>query len=115
MSLWKWIHRQGNHATRQWYSATAVHRDFSAIGNAINPKWRSGWSRDESGIYETRRCVGQSTEGFHAGVEISYRIHDAVVWSEAHATPEKARQAAGEMERRRREETENFPEREQDQ
>jgi hypothetical protein len=58
--------------------------------------------------------VGKSTEGSHAGLEISHRIHDAVLWSEVHATPEEARKAAGEMERRRREETGNFSERERD-
>ena len=104
MRIWNWIYRNRNRTTR----ADGT-RHFSTLGNAIDPEWRSGWCSDDSGFYETRQHVGRSAEGFHAGVEISYRVYHRIVWGEAHATPEKAREAAREMESRRTEEIEDCP------
>jgi hypothetical protein len=99
MSILKWIERNYFRPAVKREDALR-HRDFTALGNAINPEWRSGWSPDDQGSYETRRYVGQSAEGFHAGVEVAYRVYDPIVWGEAYATPEKARDASREMERR---------------
>lgn len=109
MSIFKWMREIGIRVTAPRDNAPAP-RHFSPPGNAIDPEWHSGWSPDDSGLYETRQHVGQSAEGFHAGIEISHRVCDRIVWGEAHPTPEKAREAAGEMECRRREERENCPE-----
>ena len=98
MSILKWLREIGSCITAARDSAPAV-LHFSPLGNAIDPEWRSGWSPDDSDFYETRRLVGHSAEGFHAGVEMSHRVCDRIVWGEAHATPEKARDAAGEMEK----------------
>jgi len=97
MNIFNWIRKSGIRTKAQRVNTDAA-RHFSAHGNAIEPEWRSGWSPDDSGLYETRRHVGQSAEGFHAGVEISYRVRGRIVWSEAHSTPERAREAAAEME-----------------
>ena len=109
MKLLKWLTRHFiNAATPR--ADVRVREDFTSFGNAIDPEWHSGWSPGDSGAFETRRHVGQSAEGFHAGVEVSRRICDRVVWGEAHATPEKAREAARELECKRWEEIERCPE-----
>jgi hypothetical protein len=105
MGILNWIRKNGNRVVAQRADAPDP-RHFTALGNAIDPEWRGWWSPDATGSYETRRHVGQSAEGFHAGVEVCLRVYDRIVWSVAHATPEKAREAAGEMESRRREEIE---------
>jgi hypothetical protein len=110
VNILKWIHKNGNRKTPP---AVVSARHFTALGNAIDPEWRSGWSPDESGRYEMRRHVGQSAEGFHAGVEVSCRIYSRIVWGEAYPTPERALEGADEMESRRREEIEGCPEIEQ--
>src|SRR5580692_3923057 len=97
MNILNWIRKSGIRGKAQRADAHAPGY-FSALGNAIEPEWGSGWSPDDSGRYETRRHVGQSAEGFHAGVEISYRVRGRIVWSEAYSTPERAREAAAEME-----------------
>jgi hypothetical protein len=107
MNIWSWIHRNGRTMNRR--ASGSVPEHFTAQGNAIDPEWRSGWSPDDDGVYETRRHVGQSAEGFHAGVELSRRISDGIVWSEAYPTPEKARGAAREMESTRWREIEAEP------
>jgi hypothetical protein len=108
MSILKWIERNYFRSTIEREDALP-HRDFTSLGNAINPEWRSGWSPDDRGSYETRRYVGQSAEGFHAGVEVACRVYDPIVWGEAYATPEKARDASREMERTRWEEIDSRP------
>ena len=70
-------------------------RYFSAKGNAIAPEWHSSWSPDDTGVNETRRHVGQSAEGFHAGIETVCRIGlGRIDWSDAWPTAERAMQAA---------------------
>lgn len=108
MNILKWIRKHRIHATAQPAGAHAAGH-FTAPGDAISPEWRSRWLPDDSGSFETRRHVGQSAEGFHAGVEVSQRVCDRIVWSQPYATPEKAREAASEMERRRRQEIEKCP------
>jgi len=103
MNILKWLEEIGGIAVTVTMR-TPPPPCFTARGNAIEPEWHSQWSPDERGIYETRRVVGQSAEGFHAGVEISYRVYERIVWGDAHPTPEKARIASAEMERARREE-----------
>lgn len=101
MNIWSWIKRNGVRTVNPRTSAP-VPEHFTAQGNAIDPEWRSGWSPDDGGSFETRRHVGQSAEGFHAGVELSRRMSGGIVWSEAYPTPERARDAAREMESARR-------------
>lgn len=108
MNLLKWIHKNGNRTTAA-HADAAKTQDCSPHGNGIEREWRSAWSPDDSGFRETRRHVGQSAEGFHAGIEVSRRVSERITWSEAFATPEQARKGATEMERRRREEIEAAP------
>jgi hypothetical protein len=105
MNILKWIRKSGNRTTER----AGMHAFGTNPGGAIEPEWRSRWLPDDSGLFETRRHVGQSAEGFHAGIEVARRVCDCIVWSEAYPTPEKARDAAGEMERRRRQEIEKCP------
>jgi hypothetical protein len=108
VNILKWIRKHRIHATAQPAGAHAVGH-FTAPGSAIEPEWRSRWLPDDSGFFETRRHVGQSAEGFHAGIEVAQRVCDRIVWSDAYPTPEKAREGASEMERRRRQEIEKCP------
>jgi hypothetical protein len=105
MNILKWIRKSRNRTTER----AGARATGTAPGDAIEPEWRSRWLPDDSGLVETRRHVGQSAEGFHAGIEVARRVCDRIVWSEAYKTPEKARDAAGEMERRRRQEIEKCP------
>ena len=108
MRLFSWITNRGNGvATRRDCDAQRL-RHFSAEQSTIEPEWHSSWSPlDESDHYETRQHVGKSVEGFHGGVEMLYREGmGRIAWGEAHPTPEKAREAAGELEADRREEIE---------
>ena len=105
MNILKWICKSGNWTTRR----ARAHAVGTNPGSAIEPEWRSRWLPGDSGLFETRRHVGQSAEGFHAGIEVSQRVCDRIVWSDAYPTPEKAREAVGEMERRRRQEIEKCP------
>jgi hypothetical protein len=103
-----WLKRDKTESTTE----TVKPEYFTGKGNAIDPEWRSGWSTDESGLAETRRHVGRSVEGFHAGVEDAFRVGAGrIAWGEAQPTPEKAREAAGELERERREAIESAHER----
>jgi len=109
MNILKWMRKDGIRTTKQ-RADTPTPRHYTARVNAVDSEWCSGWWPDDSGFYETRRHVGQSAERFNAGVEVSHRVYDGMVWGEAHLTPEKARKAADEMERGRREEIEPCPE-----
>lgn len=106
MWFFSWItNRRKALGTRQDCDAWR-RRHLSAKDGTIEPEWHSSWSPlDESDHYETRRHVGKSVEGFHAGIEVVYREGIGnIAWGEAYPTPEKAREAAGELERRREEE-----------
>ena len=68
------------------------------------PQWRSGWNSIGTGKHETRRHVGESTRGFHPGVETVRRVATGQFsWGAAYDTPEKALAAATELERIQRE------------
>jgi hypothetical protein len=75
-----------------------------ALCGEIIPQWRSGWNSIGSGRHETRRHVGESTRGFHPGVETVRRVATGQFsWGAAYETPEKALAAATELERIQRE------------
>jgi hypothetical protein len=77
-------------------------------GKTIEQEWRSTWRPVAASALEIRRHVGQSAEGFHAGVEVGRReAVGPIAWGDAQPTPEMARLIAGEMESVRREEIEN--------
>lgn len=97
MRIFNWIREIGNGPVAERRDASGP-QHFTAAGHAVIPEWRSRWTPNETGLYETRKHVGQSAEGFHAGVEIAYRMSDPIAGGEPYATPERARQAAIEME-----------------
>jgi hypothetical protein len=71
---------------------------------AIAPEWHSQWLPDECGLHETRRHVGRSAEGFHAGIEVCYRLGmGRIEWDKAQSSPELARAHATQLENTRRE------------
>jgi hypothetical protein len=68
-------------------------------GLVIEPEWHSQWRPFHCGVHEARRHVGCSTEGFHAGVEICYRVGMGWIdWGKAFPTPELACQESERVE-----------------
>ena len=69
-------------------------RYFTKKGNPIRPVSAGEWTTDD-GLHEFRVQVGRSVEGFHGGLEVSYRGGDgSVSWSNARSTPGAAERAA---------------------
>jgi hypothetical protein len=104
MNILKWIRKPKTCATVP--SANKPSQpDGGGKGNAIEPDWRGQWLADASGFHETRRHVGISANGYHAGIEICYRAGmGRLEWSEALDTPETAYALSAVLERKRRSE-----------
>jgi hypothetical protein len=103
MNVLKWLNNIG-----PWIAtprpAALVPRHLSARGNAIEPEWHSQWLPDQCGLHETRRHVGRSVEGYHAGVEVCYRAGmGRIEWDNAQPSPETARAQSTQLESARRE------------
>jgi len=102
MNILKWIRKPKTSATEPCVSGPS-HPDVIGKENAIEPEWRGQWLPDISGFHETRRHVGISVNGYHAGIEVCYRAGmGRIDWSEALSTPETAYAVSAEMERKRR-------------
>jgi hypothetical protein len=79
-------------------------RQISGHALVVVPEWRSPWRPFHCSVHESRRHVGCSGEGFHAGIEICYRLGMGWIdWGEAFPTPEIALAESARLENRRRE------------
>jgi len=73
-------------------------RHFTRKGNVITQMSRSEWYSDHTGLYEFRHHVGRSAEGYHGGLEISYRGGEGPFsWSNARKTHEAAEDVSHRM------------------
>jgi hypothetical protein len=74
---------------------------YSKRGNPIAAKFSSYWRKNEPlAPYKTRRHIGRSIEGFHAGLEISFKEGTSVLkWSNARRDVPSAEKAAHGMEK----------------
>jgi hypothetical protein len=73
-------------------------RHHSAKGNPIRPQWASEWKSGHDGLHEFRHHVGQSVEGFHGGLEVSYRGGEhAFRWSGRRPNPDAAERTSYRM------------------
>ena len=102
MNILKWI-RKSKTSKMVPYPDEPSHPDAGGRGNTIEPEWRGQWLADVSGFHETRRHVGISMNGYHAGIEVCYRAGmGRIDWSESLSTPESAYAVSAELERKRR-------------
>jgi hypothetical protein len=78
--------------------------DSSTGQNAVAAEWHSPWRPFHCGVHESRRHVGCSSEGFHAGVEVCYRAGMGWIdWGKALPTPEIALAESARLENTRHE------------
>src|ERR1700693_6177656 len=95
MAFLDWIKRGKTKQAPEPEDETTTPRHFSSKGNPIRQQWASGWHSSDDGLHEFRHHVGESVEGYHGGLEVSFRGGDhAFSWSKKRPTAEAAKRAS---------------------
>jgi hypothetical protein len=64
-------------------------------GNTITPQIRGDWQSGDDGLHEFRHHIGKSIEGFHGGLEVSFRGGEhSFSWSNKRPTARAAERAS---------------------
>jgi hypothetical protein len=71
VGLLDWMKRQRETHTAEPANEPTPHRHFTDEGTPIKQLSRSEWYPDDHGLREYRYHVGQSSLGFHGGLEVS--------------------------------------------
>jgi hypothetical protein len=91
MGILDWVKSRG----KEPLGETAPTQHVTNDRNSIKQIWKSEWQPDGQGLYEFRHHVGQSTHGFHGGLEVSGgRGESPFQWGQARATPQEAKNAS---------------------
>jgi hypothetical protein len=100
MGLLDWVKSRGKANEPQQAEPPPPRWCQTRKGNPISMESAGGWRRSWSGEPKIRHHVGRSIEGFHGGLEVSYRGRlGALQWSNARPDHSRAEKAAWGMEK----------------
>ena len=98
MAFLDWLKRQNRKAVPEPEDDPGPPRHFSEKGSPIEQRWESKWYSSGDGLHEFKHHMGHSIDGFHGGLEVSFRGGEhSFRWSNARPSSESAEDASFRM------------------